>query len=277
MNIYCNGDSFTAGEELLDHQFIGWPGYRSTGSILVKDTDHRWGAVRRKIGSTIFGSIEYYLEKQKEQSWAGQLNKINNSISVINGAIGGSSITGIANRTIVDLTKHRDKKFDFIFIQLTSPNRLGFYNSTLPETYFMKEHPIGHIDKFPPLEQEIAKKYILCYSDKEFAIQYLYTVVGLKHAVYGLTGQYPIFLSSHKIWKDYITSPLLKDQTLYNNEIIKILIEESGILNILDSDIMEDVQTKNNFLHTPGLHFEPRCHEEFAKVIYNKYIDKNRC
>jgi hypothetical protein len=277
MNIYCNGDSFTAGEELLDYQFAGWPGYRAMGSILVKDTDHQWGAVRRKIGSTIFGSIEYYLEKQKEQSWAGQLNKINNSISVINGAIGGSTITGIANRTIADLAKYRDKKFDFVFIQLTSPNRLGFYNSTLPETYFMKEHPIGHIDKFPPLEQEIAKKYILCYSDKEFAIQYLYTVVGLKHAIYGLTGQHPIFLSSHKIWKDYITIPLLKDQTLYNNEIIKILIEESGILTILDSDIMEDIQTKNNFLHTPGLHFEPRCHKEFAKVIYNKYIDKNRC
>jgi hypothetical protein len=273
MNIYCNGDSFTAGEELLDHILIGWPGYRTTGSILVKDADHQWKDVRRKKGSIAYGSIEYYLEKQKEQSWAGQLNKINNSISVINGAIGGSSIIGIANRTIADLTKHRDKKFDFVFIQLTSPNRLGFYNSALSETYFMTESPIGHIEKFAPPEKEIAKKYVLCYSDKEFAIQYLYTVVGLKHAIYGLTGQYPIFLSSHKIWENYITSPLLKDEKLSNNEIIKILIEDSGILDIPDDNIMEDVQIKNNFLHTPGLHFEPRCHEEFAKVLYNKYIN----
>jgi hypothetical protein len=273
MDIYCNGDSFTAGEELLDHILPGWPGYRKTGSILVKDTDHQWADIRKKKAHVVFGSIEYYLEKQKEKSWAGQLCKINKNISVINGAVGGSSVIGIANRTIANLIKYRNKKFDFIFIQLTSPNRIGFYNSNLSENYFMKEHPIGHIDKFPPLEQEIAKKYILCYTDKEFAIQYLYAVIGLKHAVYGLTGQYPIFLSSHKIWKDYITLPLLKDEKLSNNEIIKILIEDSGILDIPDDNIMEDVQIKNNFLHTPGLHFEPRCHEEFAKVLYNKYIN----
>jgi hypothetical protein len=277
MNIYCNGDSFTAGEELLDHVLVGWPGYRPTGSILVKDTDHQWGSRRRRQASIVFGSTENVLKKQKEQSWAGQLTEINNTISVINGAVGGSSIVGIANRTIADLTKHQNKKFDFVFIQLTSPNRIGFYNSNLPENYFMKEHPIGHIDKFPPLEQEIAKKYILYYSDKEFSIQYLYTVVGLKHAIYGLTGQYPIFLSSHKIWKDYITNPLLKDKNLANDEMIQILIKDSGILDIPDEDIMEDIQIKNNFLHTPELHFEPQCHKEFAKLIYNKYIDKNRC
>lgn len=272
MNIYCNGDSFTAGEELLDHMFPGWPGYRPTGSILVKDADHQWGAVRSKKGWIAYGSIEYYLERQKEQSWAGQLSKINNGISVINGALGGSSIIGIANRTIADLTKYQDRKFDFVFIQLTSPNRIGFYNSTLPETYFMKERPIGHVDKFLPLEQEIAKKYILCYSDKEFSIQYLYTVVGLKHAIFGLTGQYPIFLSSHKIWKDYIINPLLKDEKLSNDKTIQVLIKDSGILDIPDDDIMEDIQIKNNFLHTPGLHFEPKCHEEFAKIIHSKYL-----
>ncbi len=272
MNIYCNGDSFTAGEELLDHILPDWPGYRSTGSILVKDTDYQWLYVRRKKAYDVFGSIEQLLKKEKEESWAGQINKIDNNISVINGAIGGSSIIGIANRTIIDLTNYRDKKFDFVFIQLTSPNRIGFYNSNLPENYFLKEHPIGHIDKFPPLEREIAKKYVLCYSNKEFSIQYLYTLNGLKHAVYGLTGKYPIFLSSHKIWKEYIIDPLLKDEKLSNNETIQCLIKDSGILNISDDDIMEDIQIKNKFLHTPLLHFEPQCHKEFAKIIYNKYI-----
>jgi hypothetical protein len=278
MNIYCNGDSFTAGEELLDHQFIGWPGYKTSGSIHVKDTDYQWLAVRKRIGSTIFGSVDLLLEKEKEKSWAGQLNNLDNNISVINGALGGSSITGIANRTIIDLTKQQDKKFDFIFIQLTSPNRIGFYDSTLAEKYFMIEHPLGHLEKFSLIQQEITKKYIECYSDKEFSIQYLYAMINLKYAIKGLTGINPIFLLSHKVWKDYILRPLLEDEKLINHEVIKTLINNSDILNITDEDIMEDVQIKNNFLHTPLLHFESRCHKEFAKIIYNKYIrDNNKC
>lgn len=228
--------------------------------------------VRRKKGIELFGSLEKFLTAEKEQSWSGQFEKINDNITVINGAIGGSTIAGIANRTIVDLTNHKDKKFDFVFIQLTGPNRISFYNSNLPENYFLRERTIGHIDKFPPLEQDIAKKYVLCYSDKEFAIQYLYTMIGLRYAVKGLTGQYPIFLSSHKIWEEYIVGALLKDETLSSNNIIQTLINDSGILGIPDDNIMENTQVKNNFLHTPLLHFEPRCHVEFAKLIYSKYL-----
>jgi hypothetical protein len=272
MNIYCNGDSFTAGEELLDHLFPGWPGYRSTGSVWIKDSDHHWMEIRKQLGSNMFGSLENFLKKQKECSWAGQLSKLNSNISVINGALGGSSITGIANRTIVDLAMHQDKKFDFVFIQLTGPNRIGFYNSNLPVNYFMRENPIGHIGKFPAIEKEIANKYVLCYSDKEFAIQYLYAMIGLKHAVKGLTGHYPIFLSSHKKWQDYIVNSLITDQQLANDKIIQILIKDSSILDIPNTNSMENVQLQNNFLHTPLLHFEPRCHEEFAKIIYNKYL-----
>jgi hypothetical protein len=278
MNIYCNGDSFTAGEELLDHLFVGWPGYRTTGSIWVKDTDYRWLEVRKKIGISVFGSIEQFLKTQKEVSWAGQLNKIDKDISVINGSVGGASIIGIANRTIADLAKYKDKKFDLIFIQLTGPNRIEFYNSDLVENYFMKEHPIGHLEKFSEIQREIAKKYVESYSDKEFSIKYLYTMISLKYAIKGLTGKEPIFLLSQKVWKDYILDSLLNDNTLVDHEVIKTLINDSGILDISNDNIMETVQIKNNFLYTPLLHFEPRCHEEFAKVIYDKYIIRgNKC
>lgn len=273
MNIYCNGDSFTAGEELLDYMLPTWPGYRTTGSIQVKDTDYDWLAVRRKIGSSIFGSISLLLEKEKEASWAGQFKKINKNISIYNGALGGSSIAGIANRTVVDLAKHKDKNFDFVFIQLTGPNRIGFYDSLLVEKHFMQEHPIGHLKKFCEPHREIAKKYVECYSDKEFSIQYLYTMISLKYAIKGLTGKYPIFLLSQKAWKDYILNSLLDNTTLANHEVIKTLIDNSGILNVTDETTMENVQIKNNFLYTPLLHFEPRCHEEFAKILYNKYIN----
>jgi hypothetical protein len=273
MNIYCNGDSFTAGEELLDHLFVGWPGYRSTGSIQVKDTDYDWLAIRKKIGSAVYGSTDQFLNAQKEASWSGQLCKIDNSISVINGSVSGSSMAGIANRTVVDLVKHKDKNFDFVFIQLTGPNRLYFYNSELVENYFMKEHPIAHLERFSKTQQEIVKDYIECYSDKEFSIKYLYRMISLKYAVKGLTGKDPIFLLSQKVWKNYIFNSLACDKTLINHEVIKTLINNSGILDVPDENIMEDVQIKNNFLYTPILHFEPKCHKEFAKILYNKYIN----
>lgn len=272
MNIYCNGDSFTAGEELLDHLFPDWPGYRTSGSTLVKDTDFNWLDIRRNRGCIVYGSLKYLLEKQKENSWAGHLGKIDKSISVINGAVGGASITGIANRTVVDLIKHQDKKFDLVFIQLTSPNRLHFYNSEIVDNYFMREKPIGHLDRFPEIERKIAENYVKCYSDKEYSIKYLYTMAGLKFAVKGLTGKDPIFLSSRNVWLDLILDPLQTNNTLSDHEVIQMLISNSGILDIPNENIMEYIQVKNNFLYTPLQHFEPRCHIEFAKIIYNKYI-----
>jgi hypothetical protein len=50
------------------------------------------------------------------------------------------------------------------------------------------------------------------------------------------------------------------------------MLDNSGILDIPEENIMETTQMKNNFLFTPVKHYELKCHEEYARVIYNRYL-----
>lgn len=273
MNIYCNGDSYTAGQEILDYQFSDFPGYSPNGSYLAIDGDYNWARIRCQKGIEFFGSHENLISKEKECAWPGQFKKINPEINITNSGLSGSSITGIANRTLVDLLKNKDKKFDFIFIQLTSPTRVEFYNSTLLNSYFMREKTMGWIDFLPnQFERDIAKGYLKYYKDSDFSIKYLYALINLKNAVKGITGVEPIFLLGLKIWRDQILDPIINNSVLKKDENIQVLLTESGILNIGDDEIMENTQLENNFLYTPLKHYELRCHEEYARKIYNKYL-----
>lgn len=273
MNIYCNGDSYTSGQEILDYQFPDFPGYSPNGSHLAVHADHRWAKIRVQKGIEFFGSYKNFISKEAEYSWPGQLKKINQNINVINSGLAGSSITGIANRTLVDLLNYKDKKFDFIFIQLTGPLRIEFYNSTLINNHFMREKAMGWIDLLPDqLEKDIAYGYLKYYKDSDFSIKYLYALINLKHAVKGITGIEPVFLMGMKIWKDQIITPLLANDILKKNTHVQLMLANSGILDIAEENIMETTQIKNNFLFTPIKHFELKCHEEYAKIIYNKYL-----
>jgi len=273
MNIYCNGDSFTSGLEILDYQFSNFPGYSPTGSYLATDANYNWARVRQNHGINFFGSYEELILQERSAAWPGQLKKIDNNINFINSGVAGSSITGIANRTTIDLLKNKNIKFDFIFIQLTSPTRFEFYNSDLSDSYFMREKPMGWIEFLPnQFEKEIAKGYMKYYKNEDYSIKYLYVMTGLKNLIKGITGIDPIFFISLKVLKYHILDPLEKNVMLKNNDIIQTLINESGILEIPEENCMDTTQIKNNFLFTPMKHFELRCHEEFAKTIYQKYI-----
>lgn len=273
MNIYCNGDSYTAGQEILDYQFSDFPGYSPYGSHLAVFADHNWARIRVKKGTEFFGSHENLISKEKEFAWPGQLKKINPDINIINGGVSGSSITGISNRTVIDLIKNKNIKFDFIFIQLTGPLRIEFYNSTLSKRKFMREITMGWIDDLPTQsERDIAKGYLKYYKDSDFSIKYLYALINLKNAVKGITGIEPIFLMGMKIWKDQIINPLLENNILKIDTHVQLMLDNSGILDISEENIMETTQIKNNFLYTPVKHYELKCHKEYARIIYNKYL-----
>ena len=62
LEIYCNGDSFTAGEELQDHLLSGFPGFNTTGSMYAKDVDKRWAASRWTRGEAYFGGRQKYID-----------------------------------------------------------------------------------------------------------------------------------------------------------------------------------------------------------------------
>jgi len=272
MNIYCNGDSYTAGSEIIDYLFPNFPGYHTSGSNLVKDIDIKWHKSRLQNGIEFFGSKYAYIKKQKENAWPSQLSKIDSNLQVINGAVDGASITGIANRTIIDLIANKNIKWDIIFIQLTGPYRFEFYNLESYERKYIRESTAGWVEYTDNVyEKDIMKSYLKYYGEEEFILKYLYSLVNLRYAIKGITGIDPIFLVGMKIWKEQLLD-IKKTVHFHDSMVIGQLVKESMIDKITDDEIMETVMLENNFFYTPGKHYEIRCHEEFSKKLYGKYI-----
>jgi hypothetical protein len=275
MNIYVNGDSFAAGIELTDWVLPGFPGYSTTESPItttvpkeVKD----WYRAKDKIASKYFGSFENYGKAQKNLAWPAELGKLDTTLFVYNGGWGGASMTGIAHRTVADLLTLKAKGivFDRVFIQLTSSYRFEIYDSTLIREKFIVDRPFGWIDTLASsTQQELGKCYIEQYKNEDLAIKFLYNLCTLKQAVKGLTGYEPIILSSISEFTTAVIDPLKNNPA----PLIQLLLNESGILDILPEYCMQTVHRDNNFLYCPGMHFEHRTHQAYAKIIYNKYIN----
>lgn len=273
--IYCCGDSFTAGTELLDYYLPGWPGYKTTGTPVLNAADKIWSAKRHDEGVKYFRGVEHYRNAQKSVAWCNELTKLNSKLFVVNGSRDGISIVGIANRTLSDLLSiySSGHSVDTVFIQLTSAARLEIYNSESPSAYFMNERAFGWIDTYTTKsEYNLGKATVQHYQDRENSIKYLYNMCMIKNAVKGITGNYPIFLSSYKNFVTRVIDPIIGSPELMSNNIIKGLLNNSGIQNITDDDIMETIHVTNNCLYTPMSHFERKTHQLYANHIYEKYL-----
>jgi hypothetical protein len=233
----------------------------------------KWSERKIKIGQTYYGNYENYVNAGKALAWPAELSNIDSDIFVKNSSKNSASMTGIANRTIADLLEYKSQgiNFDRIFIQLTSCHRFEFYDSTESHNKFIVDRSLGWIDSLrTETQRQLGKSYMAQYTDKDYAIKFLYSLCTLKHAIKGLTGVDPVLLSSLMLFTKNVTSPLID----FENLTIQLLLKESGILSIPDELYMETVHTQNNFLYMPINHFEHRTHKEYAKIIYNKYIDK---
>lgn len=274
MNIYVNGDSYTAGSELTDWVLPGFPGYNSVGPPIAGEVSkeiREWTTLKWQEASKHYGSTDNYIKAEKSLAWPAELSKLDSKLFVDNGSKNGASMTGIAHRTIADLLMNKAQgiAFDRVFIQLTSCNRFEIYDVNIPQQKFIVDKQVGWIDNLPEKTQrELGKSYVAQYKDADYAIKFLYNLCTLKQAVKGLTGQEPIILSSLFFFTNNVITPL-KDNT---NPLIQTLLKESGILDIADEDCMMTVHKDNNFLYLPVSHFEHRTHQAYAKIIYNKYI-----
>lgn len=273
--VYCCGDSFAAGTELLDYRLPSWPGYKTTGTLYVTREDKNWSSARHREGVVYFGSDAQYRDAQKEASWCGELSRLDNNITVINGSRDGISIAGIANRTLADLLSiyAGGDTVDTVFIQLTSASRLEIYNSTMATTHFMSERTFGWIDTYTiPSEYTLAKATVQHYRARENSIKYLYNMCMIKNAVKGITGKYPVFLASYSDFIKGVIDPILAIPELASNNIINELLVNSGIQNIPADDIMETIHLRNNCRYTPISHFEGKTHQLYAAHIYEEYL-----
>jgi len=276
MNIYVNGDSFTSGYELADSVLPGAPPLKLGREHICRfndltDKEKKWAHDRYPTGIKFYGSIENFENAEKSLAWPAELSRINSKIQVQNGAKFGSSMTGIAHRTLSDLTLSITAgiNFDLVFIQLTSPSRIEIYDATQSHNKFIYDRPLSWVESFDTeSKRNLGNSYIGQYTTIDFAIKFLYNLCTLKYAIKGLTGVSPIFLSATSYFTDDVVAPIIniKDSILQN------LLKESGILDIPTKCCMSTVHNLNDFAFTSGGHFEHRSHQAYARVIYDTYI-----
>ena len=139
--IYCNGDSFVAGDELADHEFFD----DHPGLLSVSDSNEKkriaaeW---RRKSCRTRDGETNRKLrELERIKAFPNRLQEIT-GIPVINDAVGGASFERIARTTITSLIDLKNEYSEITaIIGLTCPDRfeipsrhqLRGFDENLPE------------------------------------------------------------------------------------------------------------------------------------------------
>jgi hypothetical protein len=274
MNIYVNGDSYTAGYELADDILPGYPGLTAESNIFVKDftaDQKKWAGAKWNSVVDIFGSINNYYSANKQHAWPAEISRLDPTIKIINGARNGASMVGIANRTVADILEAKENNIEYnhVFIQLTSTFRFEIYDKNTSEQDFILDSALSWASTLPANNQrKLAESYIAQYKDIDYCIKFLYTLVTLKYAVKGLTGKYPIILIAISLFTDQVLKPLENE----TNPRLQALLKDSGILDIPSEEYMEYIHTENKFLYTPLSHFEKRTHQLYAQQIYRKYL-----
>ena len=265
--IYVNGDSFTAGTGLSDYEFI--PDFEKYNKHNISMPDYY--QVRRKA---LTHSEESYKIRNKELSWPARMGKILGT-EVINAGEGGSSMSSILYRTLLDLTKLQMEGItpERVIIMPTSANRISLIQpdnaiNSNPSEVLNTNRPwiqsvvLGNIETNPFIEPFI-KETILIQPESALTIKWLLEIALIKNVVNSLIGQHPIIVIPEFIIT-HIKSQL-KMLNVINNPEFSELISASDILNIDSTLLMHPINC------LPDRHYDNKSHEVFAHKVA-KYI-----
>lgn len=272
MKIYVNGDSFTDGDGLADDEtFPGmYPGHRSVGvnGFLVDRTwaDKRSGMLRNN--NELFAT---YRNNNRKHVWATILGELVGA-TVVNNAVGGSCMTGIATRTIADLSliHSRADLPDYVFIGLTMADRLSWYDNEYIERIDEVENWVktcipAFKDRMLPKHCE--KMFMATWetlSDEELLINYLKECLQIKNYVKRRLGRDPIFLNtSYQFWQD---KEIVKNS---KNQWLKMLW-----FDLLEFDKIDDRWfNKGTFDVTTACgHILPQVHSDYARHLAREHF-----
>lgn len=295
MLIYCNGDSYTAGNELADDLFPNWPGYSKAFPL---KTDTNFLKIKEKylekfvdydelISNSyienikfhdfaskpsfvkLYGNIEII---ERSRAWPAWLERLDNSIKTINQAKGGAGIAGICQRTILDLIELKSKKksVDLVILQLTSLSRYEIYDETHSD--FMYETPIEIGSNLPNKDRKIFQLLLEKYNDFNFLIKYLYNLCLIVESINSITGKYPILIDS--VNSEHIFASienfrehLLNTGNQYSIDRFESLVNASFIEYTYKS-LMEKISKDLDYRYCVLGHFSVDAQKLFAKEIY---------
>jgi hypothetical protein len=263
--IYVNGDSFTAGVGLSDHEFVPEFEKYNIDNISIYD----YYQVRQKA---LIQSEESYKIRNKELSWPERMSKILGT-EVINAGEGGSSMGAIIYRTLLDLTKLQMEGITpaQVIIMLTSENRI-----TLIQTLYTSKSVdlpnlnrpwitsivLGNMENNSFIER-FTQETLSVQSESDLLVKWLLEIALVKKVVKSIIGQYPIIVVPEFIIN--CIKPQLKILNISNNPTFSELMSVSDILNIDSTLLMRPINC------LPDRHYDNESHEVFAHQVA-KYI-----
>jgi hypothetical protein len=265
--IYVNGDSFTAGTGLSDHEFVPDFEKYNIDNISVYD----YYKLREKALDNSEELYKLYKTRNKELSWSARLSKILGT-KVINAGEGGSSMSSIGYRTMLDLTKLQMEGItpERVIIMLTDENRVTLIqtNRTVNSNpYDLRDISRGWLESIVLGSYEsnsvldpFIKETLLLQSTNDLIIKWLVEVALVKNIVKSLTGKYPIITAPEFVVRYAVTE--LKKVNLHTNQLFSELFSASDILNIDYTLLMYPVNPP-----LPDRHYNNETHAVFAEKI----------
>lgn len=295
--IYCNGDSFTAGACLADSLLPGYPGHFSWEDLELKHKlVTRFRKSKTEFLETTFVDYQQIIDPlnlhidflknqelgsvklsgsisvlEKKMAFPAQLTTIDKNIEVINASLAGSSMGGIANRTILDLLEYKRKNvtIDRVLIQLTSPGRCEFFDVSSMHS-FINDRPVGYFSD--NMQNEISKILLENFSNQDRLIKYMYYMTTMCQMINLITGKPPILIDSCNgsfILDDLKdTERLIRETVPYNLDHWNS-IRHHSMIDTTHFNFMVDVARSMKRPHEWDGHFNVEVHKLTAEKLIN--------
>jgi len=261
--IYCNGDSFTQGTELVDHIYFKdvHPGFIQnkylTNPEVVKEYREKFSTtiMSKKLSDEDLAAIP--LETPK-RAWPAKLDKLVD-VPVINAGEAGSSMDSICRRTVMDITNllNEGKKIDLAIIQITFKER---FEVNYKNQSFSIFPAYLQVYKDNPMVFEQGKLKIVCETEYTYYRNWLLNITHMIN-----------FFKANMI--DY----MFMQSMPYGNPIgkYKTLINLEKNVNF-DFSMYECCQTFPDDAYTlcPGGHYTELVHEKIAEELAKIYEAK---
>ena len=241
--IYCIGDSFTAGTELVDHIYCdNHPGN-------FKITDNNYDSINwLKTVKYNDISVEEILIEEKKRAWPNKLASLLNC-NVINNSYRGQSLEGIVNQTITDCIKNNQIKT--IIMQLIPMYRkeIAFRGELCPIqlSFMYEDKSLNELNKF----------FVENESDYTLYKRWLFDVIRIKN-----------FCTDANIKLYFVDVYAMSNKPKIKIDDI-ILLEKYANINTISN--MGNIAISMLFekIKCPGGHFTEKIHDLFAKALYD--------
>lgn len=250
------GCSFTAGDELCEHEVLPDADIIKRGKDSGEFTKILWNSAERK-------AIDDMYARQRQIAYPGIIaNKL--GIKLDNRAKPGNSIEGILLNIISDITTSSINQTDLVVIGLTHVDRIVHLRGN--DLYYVH---LGHPSTWPTLKSY--EQIINHYNNETLFFHYYVTLNSLiKICHENFPGRFFIVKSCH--WRNLEIPDNISDKFKKSITYLKTS-SETGTQLILDKSLYDFIDNYNAEVHGLG-HPNHGVHVKFAEYLYPQIVKR---